>query len=158
MSFELPPSETQQDSSAKEAATGTCTIEDNATQKIKTLDQNYETISQMETIILDQLDQLQAEEVKLRQALDQAKESRKDKLKREQKEQNDHAIKNLEKALLMDDDSTSRSSARSSDEEDNDVGGIAADVGLGRLEDMLLRHESSSSDDDESNQINAVAI
>jgi hypothetical protein len=144
-------SETQ-DSSANDGTT--CTIEDKATDQIKTLNKNYEKLSQVEALVLDQLNQLQADESKLRQALDLAKESRKDKLKREQKEKNDHAIKNLEQALLMDDDS-------SSDEEDLDLGShtaLSADVGLGGLEDMLLKQESSSSDDDDNNEITSVAI
>ena len=111
-------------------------IEMKATGQIQSLNEDYEKLFRIERCLVDELHQLQEDEVKLRQALDEAKESKKEKFKREQKEKNDHAIKNLEKALLMDDDS-------SSDEDEHGDGADAA-VGFPGLEDALFKDESLS--------------
>ena len=135
--------------SSKEDANDKDTVEVKAVHQIQTLNENYEKLFQVERSILAELHQLQQDELKLREALDLAKENRRDKMKREQQEKNDDVYKKMAKTLLTDDDS-------SSSDEDEDGVGNDVDFGFLGMDEVLFKQENSSSDDD--NKVQGVAL
>lgn len=85
-------------------------VEVEVISEIKRLNIEYQQITDLETSLTNEFKTLQAEERLLRTALQQSKETGREKMARERKDKNEAALKNLEAALMCDDSSDSCSS------------------------------------------------
>ena len=89
----------------------TSNLQAKAVGSIQQLDKDYEKLRNAESILIKELEKIQADEALLRTALAESKETGRHKLARQKKENNDDAIRNLQAALMVDDDDESSSNS-----------------------------------------------
>ena len=115
-------------------------------QQIKEMQEQYHKLTQIEIMLRKEYQKLVQEEHQLRLALQQSKESGRERMMREKKEKEEDALHRLEAALMMDDGDEEDSSG--SDDDDNEDNNFAAIKGKNELS-RVLESEEESSDDDE---------
>ena len=115
--------------------------------KIKEMQEQHHKLTVIEIMLTKEYQKLVQEEHQLRLALQQSKESGRERMIREKKEKEEEALHRLEAALMMDDRDEEDSSC--SDDGDNDEGNkLVARKGKNELS-QVLESEEESTDDDE---------
>ena len=132
--------------------TGTSTSRSSITN-IEHLNQQWLNLDKVETLLLNQYEQLVKEEQCLRKAIQESKETGREKMIRERKEREEQAMNRLEEALMMDSSGSSESSDESMVNEDEDED---EDEAVGMTESMrregltqVLRSDDDDDDDDD---------
>ena len=114
--------------------------------KIKEMQEQHHKLTQIEIMLTKEYQKLVQEEHQLRLALQQSKESGRERMMREKKEKEEDALHRLEAALMMDDGDDEDSSC--TDDGDNEGNKLVARKGRNELS-QVLESEEESTDDDE---------